>query len=152
MAAGRLPDRGPARQARGLPACSRALSQPDGIGAQDAPKLAGAGQVAAVARPEGEVLGIARETAADAGGSARRSSQRAGEPIIWIGPRVSLLGVSPRLRHALRELREVMTAALADSGERHRVPGQAQSDLVGLADPVPTADRVDGQHGAINAA
>jgi hypothetical protein len=46
----------------------------------------------------------------------------------------------------MRQLREVMTAALTDGSKRNGIPGEAQSDLIGLADLVPTADRVDGQH------
>jgi hypothetical protein len=145
MPGGRLPHRRPARQAGSLSPRSCALGQPDGIRAQDTPKLAGAGQVGAIARPEGEVLGVAGEAAAGPRG-ARGSAWGAGEAIVWIRPRVRLLGISPRLRYAPRQLREVVTAALTDGSKWHGIPGEAQSDLVGLADPIPAADRVHGQH------
>jgi hypothetical protein len=146
VSGGRLPGRGPARRVRVLSPRSCALSQPDGIRAQGAPKLAGTGQVPPIAGAEGEVLGFAGEARASAQDRALGSARGGGEAIVRIGPRVRLLGVGSSLRDALRQLREMMAAALADGGERHRVPGEAQSDFAGLAEPVPTADRANGQH------
>jgi hypothetical protein len=49
------------------------------------------------------------------------------------------------------ELRQPVAAALADGRERLGVPGQLQSDLIGLTGAVPAGNRRHGQGRSINA-
>jgi hypothetical protein len=85
-------------------------------------------------------------------GLGGRRHRRTREPVVGVRPGIGLLGVEPSGCDLVSEEGELMAAALADGGERDRVPGQVQRDLVGLPGPVTARDGGDGQHGAIDAA
>jgi hypothetical protein len=77
---------------------------------------------------------------------------RTGEPVVGVGPGVGLLGVEARGCYLVRKLGQPVTAALADGGERHRIPRQVQRDLIRLSRAVTAGHGGHGQHGAIHAA
>ncbi len=118
-----------------------ALAYPDGAGTQHAPQLASARQVGPVARAESEILVVA----------GHRSGGMGREPVIRVRPLGSEAGIQPGLADALRQLRQLVPATLADGREGHRVPRQPQRDLIGLTSLVAAVDGLDGQHGPINA-
>jgi hypothetical protein len=145
-----------------------ALADPDRAGPEHAPKLAGARRIEALAGAQREVLMIAGEVAGAVGGAARLLACqcrvlpcgpsmmeptviRRGEPVVRIRPRRGLLGIRARRADPLRELGQLVPATLADCGERHRVPGQIERDLVRLADPIAATYSLNRQHRTINA-
>jgi hypothetical protein len=147
--AARRPDPRPGalpRQQAGQPARpgAAALTDPVGAGAQRAAQFPGAAQVAAVPRPQGEVLRLTRPVVT--------APRRGGEPVIGVGPELSLLRVMPGGPDALGELGQPVATALPHGGKRLGVPGQLQGDLIGLARPVPARDRSHRQDRAINTA
>jgi hypothetical protein len=73
------------------------------------------------------------------------------EPVIRVGPGGSLLGIEARGGYPRRQLGKLITAALADGSERHRVPGQVERYLVRLPCFVPAGHGLHGQHGTIDA-
>lgn len=60
--------------------------------------------------------------------------------VVRVGPDGRLLRIDPRSGQALGELRELMAAPLTDRGERHRVPGEVQSDLIRLTGTIAAAN------------
>jgi hypothetical protein len=139
-----------------MPPGSRTVSHPHGTGPEHTPQLTAAGQVSTVTGTQREVLSLAGQMTAVAVAESRprpghRVRRRAGEPVIRVRPVLSLLRVGSGGIHPVRQLRELVTAALTDSGKRHRIPGQVQRDLIRLPGSVMAADRRDGQHGAIDA-
>jgi len=91
----------------------------------------------------GQARALARETGS--------KQARAREPVVRIWPRLGLLGIRPRGADALGKLRELVTAALPDGREWHRVPGEIECDLVRLTGPVAAAHSHHRQHRAIDA-
>jgi hypothetical protein len=85
------------------------------------------------------------------GGGIRAHRGGYREPVVRIGPHRHLLGIGAGGTHALRELRQLIAAALADGRERRRVSRQRERDLVRLPGLVPAGHGSDGQHRAINA-
>jgi hypothetical protein len=154
---------------RAVPPGPGAVPHPDRTGPQHAPEFAAAWRVDPVTGPQREVLRLTRQVSAVARrhmqsgrglAMSRRAAgtrpvrclrHRAREPVVRIRPRCGLFGIGPRGGQPVREIRQLITAALANHGERHRIPGQAQGDLIWPADPVTAAHRLDGQDGAINA-
>jgi hypothetical protein len=139
-----------------MPPGTDAVAHPDSAGAQQTAQLTAARQVDAVPRAEREILRLARQVVAQlmsaTGTRLGGRRRRAGEPVVRIGPRVGLLGVHPRGGDLVRKQREPVAATLADGGERDRVPGHVQRDLVGLSGPVAAGHGGDREHGAIDAA
>jgi hypothetical protein len=142
---------------------ARAIADPDRAGSQQAPQLAGAGQIRAVTGTQREVLRLAGQvTARMAGdGGLRLRASRclvagrgrgARESVIGIWPRDRLAGIQAGSADTVSELGQLMTAALTDRREMLGVPGQAERDLERLAGPVPARDGGHGQHRAIYAA
>jgi hypothetical protein len=147
-----------------------ALADPDGTRAKHTSQFAGTRHVHSFAGAQREVLVIVGQVADLVANAAMNLARRclswhwtgikasrlvaAGrrEPIVWVRPGCSLLGIITRRADALSELGELVPATLADGGKRHRVPGQVQCDLVRLAGPIAAAHCLDGQHGTINAA
>jgi hypothetical protein len=76
---------------------------------------------------------------------------RAGEPVIRIGPVRGLVGIDQSRADLAGQQRKLMTAALADGGEWHRVPDQIQGDLIGLPGSIATCHSGNGQQRTINA-
>jgi hypothetical protein len=73
------------------------------------------------------------------------------EPVVGVGPGSGLRWIATGGNDPLCQLSQLVTAPLTDGRERDRVPGEAQCDLVWPAGAVMAADRLDGQHRAINA-
>jgi hypothetical protein len=123
---------------------ANALANPDRTGAKHAPQLSRTRQVDAFTGAQREVLVIAggvtgsmtsvpppRWITSVAGARpARLTAARRREPVVGIRPDGSLLRILPGRADALGEFRQVVSTSLADSRERHRVPGQVQRDLV----------------------
>jgi hypothetical protein len=84
-------------------------------------------------------------------GAGLRAGARTREAVVRVRPRGGLLRVEPGRADALGQLRKVITAALADGREWHRVPGQLKGDLVWLSSGVPAGHCLHGQHGTIDA-
>jgi hypothetical protein len=118
-----------------MPPGTDAVAHPDSAGAQQTAQLTAARQVDAVPRAEREILRLARQVVA--------------QLMSATGTR---LGVHPRGGDLVRKQREPVAATLADGGERDRVPGHVQRDLVGLSGPVAAGHGGDREHGAIDAA
>jgi hypothetical protein len=140
--------RQPVRIGRAVRPGARAVADPDRAGAQHAPQLAGARQVGPVTRAEREVLGLAREIAAQMAGPGRRARRvrGPGEAVVWIGPRGGLARIEPGVGELAGELRELVTAPLADGRKRDRVPGQAQRDLERLPGAIAARHCSHSQH------
>lgn len=83
---------------------------------------------------------------------ASRPSPRIGKPVVRVGPDVRLFRVNASRSDVLGKLGKLMTAPLTDSGERYRVSGQAQRDLIRLARAVAAVDGHDREHRPIYAA
>lgn len=134
------------RQQASQPARPRAAALPDPVGGrpQRAAQFPAAGQVAAIPRPQAEVLRLTGPVVAAPG--------RGREPVIGVGPELSLLRVVPRGPDALGELGQPVAAALPYGAKRLGVPGQLQGDLIRLAGPVPARDRGHRQDRTINTA
>jgi hypothetical protein len=71
---------------------------------------------------------------------------RAREAVVRVRPGGGLLRVEPGCADALGQLRELVAAALADGGERHRVPCEPEGDLIRPASGVPASHGLHGQH------
>ncbi len=125
---------------------AHALPEPHRCRPQYAAQFTAAGQVAALTGSQHEVLMIAGQA------TGPWPAARTREPVVRVGPGGSLLRVGPGRTDPLCQFGELVAAALADGGERDRVPGQSQGDLVRPADRVPAVDSVHGQDGAIYAA
>jgi hypothetical protein len=121
-----------------------ALTQPDRARPEHAAQLARAGRVAAIARPEREVLVVAGQvvrrpaaavvrhsgrTELGPGGAAGARTAGRGErvrepeawrrePVVWVWPRHSLGRVEPGRADSLGEPRKLVAATLTDGGER----------------------------------
>jgi hypothetical protein len=126
-------------------ASTHALAEPHRAGPQHAAQLAGARQVSPVAREQREVLMVAGQAA------AIRAAATGGEPVVGVRPRGGLLGVEPGRGDPCSQLRQLVSAALANGRERPRVPGQVERDLIRLPGPVPAGHSLHGQHGTIDA-
>ncbi len=124
---------------------AHALAEPERAGPQHAAQLTGAGQVPPVPRPQREVLVVAGQVA------RVRAAARGGEPVVRVRPGGSLLGIEAGGGDPLRQLGELVAAALADGRERHRVPGQVERDLVRLPCLIPAGHSLHRQHGTIDA-
>lgn len=144
--------RQPGRVGRAVRPGARAVTDPDRAGAQHAPQLPGARQIGPVARAEREVFGLAGKITAQLAGPGRRARRRArrqrgaGEAVVRIRPRRGLLGIEPGVGELVGQLRELVTAPLADGRERDRVPGQAQRDLERLPGAIAARHCSDRQH------
>ena len=73
------------------------------------------------------------------------------EPVVGVWPGIRLRWIAASLTDPLGKLSQLVPAPLPDGRERHRVPGEAQRDLVRPARAVMAAHRLDGQHRAIDA-
>jgi len=91
---------------------THALALPFGAGPQQAPKLPGARQIRPVPRPQREVLVVAGQVTGLRAGTHHR------EPVVGVGPGCRLLRILAGDAEALRQLRELVAAPLADGGER----------------------------------
>jgi hypothetical protein len=80
-----------------------------------------------------------------------RSPARTGKAVVRVRPGGGLFRVEPGCADSLGQLRELIAAALADGGKRHRVPSQPEGDLIRLASGVPAGHGLHGQHRTIDA-
>jgi hypothetical protein len=151
------------RTGGGVRSGARALADPDRAGSQQAPQLAGAGQIRPVARAQREILRLAGQVTTGMPGQAglgmrlgaRRVADRRrrhGEPVVGVRPGSGLPWVQPRPGDAVSQQGQLMTAALPDRSEVLAVSGQVERDLERLPGPVPARDSCHGQHRAIHAA
>jgi hypothetical protein len=103
--------------------------------------------------PTGPALtGRARKTSPGIGERASQLGHRIGKPVVRVGPDGHLLRVDPSRGDTLGEPGKLVTAPLTNSGKRHRVPGEVQSDLIRPPRAVVTADGHDRQNRPIYAA
>ena len=150
-----------------------AVTKPDSARPEHTPQLARSRRVAAVAGSQREVLvvtgqvvsrtpaAVARSRRCGAGtwagaargwlGAARNRVRKGREPVVRVGPGRGLSRIDPGCADPLGQPGQLIAAALPDSGERNRVPGQVERDLVWLANLVPAGHSLDGQHGAVDA-